>query len=212
MSDPHALNNFQVRMLDCHWPRHRCEQIGARFTVCFKRRCKKIFGWFQGWLPRQVVRRFRSTLAFDEAAPKNRLPGEGFSRTAGLWSVCQLPAQLAFVEVPFVHCSTDAGARMSNSVQSDFLKVEGLTRFCPELVVGKRKTRGSLFPVCRMDTTVSIQSHHFQTRRMETSVRLVFAHCPSSRGAMRRTTNLLPKKVGGTKCRARTGKGSEGWV
>ena len=42
-------------------------------------------------LPRQAVRRFRSRLAFDEAAPNNRLQDERFSRTAGRCGPCATP-------------------------------------------------------------------------------------------------------------------------
>ena len=38
--------------------------------------------------PRQVVRRFRSILVFDEAAPRGRLPDERFSPSVGRSSQC----------------------------------------------------------------------------------------------------------------------------
>ena len=50
---------------------------------------------------------------------------------------------------------------MSSLVQSDIFEVEGLTGV-------------QLVPVCKMDTTFSIQWHHFQSKMMKTSVRLSF--------------------------------------
>ena len=100
---------------------------------------------------------------------------------------CQTSACLAspaFVEGPHVHRSMDAGARMSSQTQSDILKVEGLTRFpklCPNLVGG---TNNWSFCVFRVQNGHDVD-HPAPSRRMETSVRLVFVHFPSSRGATR---------------------------
>ena len=101
---------------------------------------------------------------------------------------------------------------MSSLVQSDVLKVKGSTRFQKlSETVGWRTEKHELpCPLCKIDTTFSIQWHHFLSRRLETSVRLIFVHCPSSRGAMWRDRELVTQEVGGTKSHDRNGRSSEG--
>ena len=104
----------------------------------FRRQCRQSLGWLQGWLTRQVVRRFRSLLAFDEAAPHNRLPNDRFSRSSG--HSCPRATARAHV-----HCMVDVGARMSRLTENNF--------FGLELVVGKRRHEGLL--VSRMPSPPS---------------------------------------------------------
>ena len=65
-------------MLECDWPQHRKEQRDAERTGASDAGANRALAGSKDGSPRQVVRRFRSRLAFKEAAPNNRLPDERF--------------------------------------------------------------------------------------------------------------------------------------
>ena len=150
----------------------------------FRPWCKQSLRWFQRWLPRQVVRKYRPTPAFDEAAPNNRLTGRA-------WSVRHCPRDLQSLRG-----LVDAGARMSSLVQRDVLKVI-LSR-----TGGKKKGKRDLpCPPCAKWTRPSPSSGTTSNPRGRRHV-----HCPSSRGAMRRDQELVTEEVGGTNYRAKAGR------
>ena len=86
---------------------------------------------------------------------------------------------------------------MSSLTESDVLEIEGLSG------TGGRKTE------IREPPCLRLQDLHDLLHPVAPLPLVV--HSPSSRGTIRRDHERVTEEVGGTSCRARSGRNSEGW-